>query len=79
MGTGANPKYEGAGKYEPLPFLAFDYENRFIQIRSLGLGVEADSMPALMFRAVRLAQYDDCQDGEVDHAAFASLPEVRSN
>lgn len=75
-GVGAKPEYEGADTYEPLPLLAFDYENRFIELRSRGLGIEADFIPALSFQAGPLARYRGGRDNDVDNAAVAALAEV---
>ena len=52
-----------------MPLLAFDYENSFIELRSHGLGVEADFIPALSFQAGPLARYGGGRDNDVDNAA----------
>jgi MipA family protein len=75
-GVGVKPEYEGADTYEPLPLLAFDYENRFIGLRSRGLGIEADFIPALSFQAGPLARFRGGRDNDVDNAAVAALTEV---
>ncbi|MBT6313698.1 MAG: MipA/OmpV family protein [Alphaproteobacteria bacterium] len=75
-GIGAKPEYEGADTYEPLPLLEFDHENRFIEVRSRGLGIEADFAPALTFQAGPLARYRGGRDDDVDNSAVAALSEV---
>jgi len=74
--VGTKSEYKGADTYEPLPLLAFDYENRFIELRSRGLGIEADFIPALSFQAGPLARYRGGRDNDVDNAVVAALTEV---
>lgn len=75
-GVGTKPEFEGSDDYEALPVLAFDYENRFIEVRSRGLGIEADFVPALTFQAGPLARYRGGRDDDVDNSSVAVLSEV---
>lgn len=75
-GAGVKPEHEGAEAIEALPLLGFNYENRFIAVRSRGLGIEADFIPALTFQAGPLARYRGGRDDDVDDPRVAALSEV---
>lgn len=75
-GVGAKPEYEGADEYEALPLIGFEYENRLLTVRSRGLGLEADFIPAESVEAGPLIRFHGGRDDDVDDDVVARLSEV---
>lgn len=76
LGVGVTSDYEGSDDFQIFPVVPLNYENRFVKIRTIGLGLEADISQSDYFDAGPVFRYRFSRDDDVDNRQVARLPEV---
>jgi len=76
LGLGLTSEYEGSDSFQVFPVVPLTYEHRFVKIRTIGLGLEADISQSDYFDAGPVFRYRFARDNDVDNRQVALLPEV---
>ncbi|MEM1046326.1 MAG: MipA/OmpV family protein [Pseudomonadota bacterium] len=75
LGIGFTADYEGSDDLQVIPIAPITYENRFVTIRSIGLGLEADLVPSKAIDIGPMFRYRFSRD-DVDDVRIDALPDV---
>lgn len=76
LGVGVTADYQGSDDFKVFPIVPLTYEHRFVKIRTIGLGLEADISQSDYFDAGPLFRFRFARDNDVDNRQVALLPEV---
>lgn len=75
LGVGFTADYEGSDELQVIPVAPLTYESRFVTIRTIGLGLEADLVPSKAIDIGPAFRYRFSRD-DVDDARIDALPDV---
>ena len=76
LGVGVTPAFEGSDDFRAFPVVPLSYDHRFVKVRTIGLGLEADISQSEYFDAGPMFIFRFARDDDVSNSRVARLPQV---